>query len=210
MPGNKYLMAASTGPMTFTKTTADESYLREARTTGPIEQVSGADNLVGHRFYHVRVRAFVPFPLPPLKGDSGRTSRCDPRKAVVIVDFTHKGVVHRVWPCGLATHTVFIRTQQGSVVRAFNNTHKTRNRNYCLRQISTFYTLVVDGDIDLFHSAEVQFSKIQHATGRNVTDDLTACPPLSARLARRLIPSSSVRRKWKQEMTRIIRAIDSR
>jgi len=89
MPGNKYLMAASTGPMTFTKTTADESYVREARTTGPIEQVSDADNLVGHRFYHVRVRAFVPFPLPPLKGDSGRTSRCDPRKAVVIVDFTH-------------------------------------------------------------------------------------------------------------------------
>jgi len=101
MPGNKYLMAASTGPMTFTKTTADESYVREARMTGPIEQVSDADNLVGHRFYHVRVRAFVPFPLPPLKGDSGRTSRCDPRKAVVIVDFTHKGVVHRVWPCGL-------------------------------------------------------------------------------------------------------------
>ena len=210
MPGNKYLMAASTGPMTFTKTTADESYVREARMTGPIEQVSDADNLVGHRFYHVRVRAFVPFPLPPLKGDSGRTSRCDPRKAVVIVDFTHKGVVHRVWPSGLATHTVFIRTQQGSVVRAFSSTHKTRNRNYCLRQISTFYTLVVDGDIDLFHSAEVHFSKIQHATGRSVADDLTACPPLSARLARRLIPSSSVRRKWKQEMTRIIRAIDSR
>ena len=210
MPGNKYLMAASTGPMTFTKTTADESYVREARTTGPIEQVSDADNLVGHRFYHVRVRAFVPFPLPPLKGDSDRTSRCDPRKAVVIVDFTHKGVVHRVWPSGLATHTVFIRTQQGSVVRAFSSTHKTRNRNYCLRQISTFYTLVLDGDIDLFHSAEVHFSKIQHATGRNVTDDLTACPPLSARLARRLIPSTSVRRKWKQEMARIIRAIDSR
>ena len=120
MPGNKCLMAASTGPMTFTKTTADESYVREARTTGPIEQVSGADKLVGYRFYHVRVRAFVPFPLPPLKGDSDRTSRCDPRKAVVIVDFTHKGVVHRVWPSGLATHTVFIRTQQGSVVRAFS------------------------------------------------------------------------------------------
>ena len=210
MPGNKYLRAASTGPMTFTKKTADESYVREARTTGPIEQVSDADNLVGHRFYHLRVRAFVPFPLPPLKGDSDRTSRGDPRKAVVIVDFTHKGVVHRVWPCGLATHTVFIRTQQGSVVRAFNNTHKTRNRNYCLRQISTFYTLVVDGDIDLFHSAEVHFSKIQHATGRSVADDLTACPPLSARLARRLIPSNSVRRKWKEEMTRIIRALDSR
>ena len=209
MPGNKYLMAASTGPMTFTKTTADESYVREARTTGPIEQVSDADNLVGHRFYHVRVRAFVPFPLPPLKGDSDRTSRCDPRKAVVIVDFTHKGVVHRVWPSGLATHTVFIRTQQGSVVRALNNTHKTRNRNYCLRQISTFYTLVVDGDIDLFHSAEVQFNKIQHATGRNVTDDLTACPSPPS-LARGLIPSKSVRRKWKQEMTRVIRAIDSR
>ena len=210
MPGNKYLMAASTGPMTFTKTTWHESYAREARTTESIEQVSDADNLVGHRFYHVRVRAFVPFPLPPLKGDSDRTSRCDPRKAVVIVDFTHKGVVHRVWPSGLATHTVFIRTQQGSVVRAFSNTHKTKNRNYCLRQISTFYTLVVDGDIDLFHSAEVQFSKIQHATGQSVTDDLTACPPLPPRLGRRLIPSKSVRRKWKQEMTRVIRAIDSR
>ena len=209
MPGKKYLMAASTGPMTFTKTTGPESYLREARTTGPIEQVSDADNLVGHRFYHVRVRAFVPFPLPPLKGDSGRTSRCDPRKAVVIVDFTHKGVVHRVWPSGLATHTVFIRTQQGSVVRAFTSAHKTKNRNYFLRQISTFYTLVVDGDIDLFHSAEVQFSKIQHATGQNFTDDLTADPPPPS-LGKGLIPSKSVRRKWKQEMTRVIRAIDIR
>jgi hypothetical protein len=46
MPGNKYLMAASTGPMIFTKTTADESYVREARTTGPIEQVSDADGEV--------------------------------------------------------------------------------------------------------------------------------------------------------------------
>ena len=35
MPGNKYLMAASTGPMTFTKTTADESYVHSApRNTG--------------------------------------------------------------------------------------------------------------------------------------------------------------------------------